>query len=76
MEDTKYCRHCQKDKNILCFESRRDLKNGRSGKCIECAKNKIHVYKTPAKQLVRNRKKKKFIPEVVVYFEHDPYYKL
>jgi protein-arginine kinase activator protein McsA len=74
MADTKVCRHCGKEKHILQFESRKNVKGGRSHKCNECAKNRIHVYKTSTDQVVRERKPKRE-PKVIVYFEHDPYYK-
>jgi hypothetical protein len=76
MVETKYCRHCGIEKPILNFESRRDVKGGRSHKCQDCSKNKIHVYTTPPAQLIRQQKMRKTTPKVVQYFEHDPYYQL
>jgi len=61
--NTKFCRHCGKDKPIENFRPRRDSKDGRRAQCNECAKTKSKK-QTP----------KVVIEEPVIYFEHDPYY--
>jgi len=72
--NTKYCRHCGKDKPLNDFETRRDSKDGKRVKCKECVKNKIHVYITTEEERIKKRGKNKNEVVDVQYFQHDPYY--
>ena len=41
----KTCFKCNLSKNISCFYKHKHMKDGHLNKCIECAKNDVHIHR-------------------------------
>ena len=54
MCQTKFCRACSKDKNILEFHKKQEYPDGRYPRCIECVRAKIYL---PEKTCIVDNKK-------------------
>jgi hypothetical protein len=57
-KNTKICLKCGIDKELTCFYSRKDRKNGARSSCKECEKklNKEYILKNPNKRKETNKK--------------------